>query len=119
MGYMKHDAIVVTSWSDTAIDEAAERARHLRLDVLGPSMAATNGYRSMLVCPDGSKEGWTESEIHDGRRTEFIEWLNSQRYDDGSTSLHWVAVSYSADDEEASITTHAWAAPLTAGKAER
>jgi hypothetical protein len=111
MGYIRHDAIVVTSWNDEAIEAAAAKALDLRLDALGPSGPTTNGYRSMLVCPDGSNEGWPESEAGESRRMVFIEWLNSQRYEDGSTPLSWVALSYGSDDEGAEIRGHAWMSP--------
>ena len=101
MGYMRHDAIVVTSWNSEAIVAAGDEARELGLDVLGPSSIATNGIRTMLVCPDGSKEGWEESADGDRKRERFLAYLNSIRYEDGSSCLTWVANSYSSDDEAA------------------
>lgn len=112
MGYMRHDAIVVTSWNSEAIEEAASVARKLGLQVLGPSDCAMNLTRTLLVCPDGSKEGWEESDAFDAKRSEYIEYLNSVRYDDNSSSLSWVALSYSSDDRDAKITAHTWQVPL-------
>lgn len=108
MGYMKHDAIVVTSWNGEAIFEAAAKARGIGLQVVGPSDKVANGYRSFLVCPDGSKEGWEESCRFDLKRAEYIEYLNKIRYEDGSSCLHWVALEYSQDDQNAKITAHTW-----------
>ena len=62
MGYMRHDAIVVTSWKREVLDVVAAKARELGLKVLGPSAGVTNGIATFLVCPDGSKEGWEESD---------------------------------------------------------
>jgi len=108
MGYVRHNAIVVTSWSEGLIAEAAEVASAKGLRVLGPSDKATNMYRSMLVCPDGSKEGWEESDANDQRRKEFRQWLRDKAHEDGSTSLEWVEISYGNDDVGAEIIATAW-----------
>lgn len=71
MGYMRHNAIVVTSWKEEAIKEAAAMAEKIGLLVIRQSEEAVNGYRSLLVCPDGSKEGWDESDRGDERREGF------------------------------------------------
>ena len=112
MGYMRHDAIVVTSWKSEVIEEAATKARECGLEVLGPSGVATNGIRTLLVCPDGSKEGWDESDAFDAKRAAYIEYLNGVRYEDNSSCLSWVALAYSNDDCEAEITAHTWQVPM-------
>jgi len=112
MGYIKHDAIIVTSWDGDLLQEAAKKAQQCGLRIIGPSGEAFNGYKSMLVCPDGSKEGWTESDEGDSKRADFIEYLNSIRHKDNSSPLEWVAVSYGSDDWDAKITAHAWQVPL-------
>lgn len=112
MGYMRHDAIVVTSWKRAAIEEAAEKARALGLEVLGPSAEVTNGISTLLVCPDGSKEGWDESDAFDAKRAAYLGYLNGVRYEDNSSCLSWVALAYGSDDREAAITAHAWQVPL-------
>lgn len=108
MGYIRHNAIIVTSWKKEAIDEAISKAVELDMTVIGPSDKVTNGYKSIMICPDGSKEGWRESDIGDERRSLYRQWLDSQKYDDGSTNLDWVEVVYSGDDKDASIEYHAW-----------
>ena len=112
MGYMKHDAIVISSWDNEAIKEAADMAREYGLEVLGPSTTVTNGIRTLLICPDGSKEGWEESNAFDIKRASYLAYLNSIRYDDNSSCLSWVAISYSNDDREALITAHTWQTPV-------
>lgn len=112
MGYMRHDAIVVTSWKSEAIEEAAAKARECGLEVIGPSGVVTNGIRTLLVCPDGSKEGWDESDKFDGKRAKFLEYLNGVRYEDSSSCLSWVALAYGSDDSEAVVTAHAWQVPM-------
>lgn len=108
MGHILHHAIVVTSWSDVAIEAAAIAAREAGCRVIGPSEAAINGYRSILVCPDGSKSGWADSDDGDGCRDQFISYLRSCRYKDGSSSMEWVEVAYGGDDRTAEVSRHEW-----------
>ena len=112
MGYIRHDAIVVTSSKDEAIEEAAAKARDQGLEVLGPSARATNGIRTLLVCPDGNNEGWAESDAFDAKRARFLEYLNGVRYEDNSSCLSWVALAYGSDDAAAEITAHTWQVPV-------
>lgn len=106
MGLIRHHAIVVTATYDTRadggehgehwIDRAYRQASivfpaHL---ITPPNDQATNSTYSFLVVPDGSKEGWEESDAGDGRRKLFVEWLQSQAYGDGSSPLTWVEVVY-------------------------
>jgi hypothetical protein len=103
MGYIQHDAIVVTSNNAEAIQEAACKAKDLGLQVLGPSVPLMNGYQSLLLCPDGSKEGWKESNKFNELREAFIVYLRAH-----TNLLDWVALEYSDDGNCAKITEHAW-----------
>lgn len=99
MGYMRHHAIVVTGWDPEVVRCARELATtifngHGITEVVGPLV---NGYYTFLVPPDGSKEGWDESGVGDGRRAEFIEGLKQFDY------LDWVEVQYGDDDMETKI----------------
>ena len=108
MGYIKHHAIVVTSWDDKTIEKAWWKAHEFGCNpskIVGPY---TNGYGSFLIPPDGSKEGWTGSYDGDAARHCFKNWLNTQGYDDDSTSLEWVEVSYGSDDGKAEVTDSTW-----------
>lgn len=96
MGYIRHDAIIVTSWNAEYLHAAAEKAKEIGLQIVGPSKPAMNGTTTFLVCPDGSKEGWEESDAGDAKRAAFLNYLNGQRYEDNSSSLSWVALSYSS-----------------------
>lgn len=104
MGYMRHHAIIVTSslpdreMGADYIDLAHAKAVELGMSVTSVTDEVTNGYRSFLIAPDGSKEGWGESDAGDSRRAAMIEYLDSQRYDDGSSPLDWVVVQF-GDDE--------------------
>lgn len=110
MGYMRHNAIVVTTWSDERLEQFAMFATEqgARLLVQAPIAAGMNGYRSALVCPDGSKEGWDTSNNGDMVRAAIRKWLAEQRYDDGSSAFEWVEIAYGCDDSEAVIEHSEW-----------
>jgi hypothetical protein len=98
MGYSRHHAIVVTSWDEKHIELAHAKAREIFGDhvteILPP---ATNGYRTFLIGPDGSKEWWPESDAGDKRRAEFRQWVE--------TSKMWLdAAEMQYHDEE----SHLW-----------
>lgn len=103
MGYMRHHAIVVTSSAPELIKAAYTRAVELGMSVTGMTPEVINGYSSFLVAPDGSKEGWAESDAGDLRRDQFTAWLDGQRYADDSTSLGWVEVQFDDDEHETAI----------------
>jgi hypothetical protein len=94
MGTMIHDAIVVTSWKTDLLRQAAQVATTLGLLVVGPHEPVINAISTFVVCPDGSKEGWAASYAGDELRNKFVEWLDKQRYEDGSSALAWVAIRY-------------------------
>ncbi len=119
MGYVRHDVIVVTSWKRQAVEKSAAKAREIGLIVVGPGASATNGYWTMLVCPDGSKEGWAESDAYDFKRSIYLDYLNGVRCEDNSSCLEWVALAYGSDDRKATITAHAWQAYRVRGKNKR
>jgi hypothetical protein len=65
-----------------------------------------NGFQSFFIPPDGSKEGWDDSNIGDLQRETMINWLNEQAYEDGSTPFRWVEVQYGDDDKVSKIVRH-------------
>lgn len=76
MGYSIHHSIVVVSWQVDAIAEAHKEA----VRILGATASEVvrspmNSVFSFFVGPDGSKEGWPESDAGDTKRDEFIAWL--------------------------------------------
>jgi len=97
MGYIMHHAIVVTSWKKEAIDDAHDKADSLGLLITPVVEGKLNGYRSFLVCPDGSKEGWADSDEGDVQRGLFVEWLRSQCCEDGGSYVDWTEVNYGED----------------------
>jgi len=121
MGYMRHDTIVVITWSKELAKRAHDEARRLfdigsmgGADCMVTPIFETsiNGQRAFYVLPDGSKEGWGPSDEGDSARSAFISWLDEQRHEDGSTSLHWVALAVGADDESDTRIAAKWSSKL-------
>lgn len=90
MGTISHNAIIVTDNSLEWLAKAAAKARELGAIVLGPSEPGTNNYRTLVLCPDGSKEGWETSDAGNRCRDAFVEWLRLQREE----YPEWVEVCY-------------------------
>ena len=113
MGTIVHHAIVITSWKNEALDDLVQFASDAGAVVIGPSSESVNGYRTVTVCPDGSKEGWADSNLGDATRAKIKEWLRAKRYDDDeSSALEWVEVAYGndmhAEGEAAQIEDSEW-----------
>lgn len=106
MGYIRHHAIVVTSWEEKSLKDAYNIACDIFPIVTEITEKTINGYSSFFIPPDGSKEGWDESEDGNKRRDEFIEYLDTQRWGDGSTCLKWIEIQYGDDDGINKITRH-------------
>lgn len=100
MGYERHHALIITSWDEDHIKAAHDKAQRTfeRCPVSDVTEGVTNDYRSFAVFPDGSKEGWATSDDGDRERTEYIAWLRTQEYDDGSSPLSWALVQFGDDD---------------------
>src|SRR5947208_3455939 len=98
MGHIRHHMIVVTSFSDTELRSAKERADALFPAVTDIVESPLNGFRSFFIAPDGSKEGWEDSDAGDQQRSEFVDYLRTFAYEDGSSSLTWAEVQYGDDD---------------------
>lgn len=105
MGYIRHHTIVVTSWDEKLIKEIHETAQDIFEWVSPISPQAQNGYRSFFVPPDGSKEGWPESEVGDANRACFVQYLKDMAYADGSTAASWVESQYDDDNHEAKVVS--------------
>lgn len=112
MGIVVHRAIVVTSWKESLLIELANRARALDVEVLGPSAAVLNGYRTLVLCPCGSNEGWADDAANRDARCELKDWMDTQRYEDGSTSLEWTEIAYGNDmvgrEFQSAVTDDTW-----------
>ncbi len=103
MSYMRHNAVLVTSFSKKLIEQAHIYAVDVFGDVTSIVESKVNGYLTFLVPPDGSKEGWKESNEGNEQRDKFITWLHSQAYEDRSNPFSWVEVQYGDDELETII----------------
>lgn len=101
MGWIKHNAIIVTGWDAYGTDYSDDRRKknitsiHKSVvDTIGKEWVSelspeyVNGYRSFCVFPDGSKEGWEASDKGDSRRDSVVQILTEIGYTD------WVEVEY-------------------------
>jgi len=113
MGYDRHHIIVVTTYDRKKAIWAREEAlaifdkeMHLAQErIVSPIfISPINCWGTFFICPDGSNEGWGESDEGDEKRKKFIDWLDSQRYEDGSSPYDWAEVQYGDDEYETKIT---------------
>lgn len=108
MGYIAHDAVVVTVSDyvyNGATDEIvmpdveafkASMPEELRPLLVGPIPAVINGGATYFFAPDGSKEGWETSDLAEEWRERFID-LFTATYGDGSSPFAMVAVRFGGD----------------------
>ncbi len=108
MGYIAHHAIVVTCWSEEKIKAAHDKATKLHCLPTPLADEQLNGFRSFLIPPDGSKEGWEESDAGDARRSAFKKWLRAQAYADGSSPFEWFEAKFGNDDRQVEIIDNQW-----------
>ena len=102
MGYLRRHAIVVTG--DDYKESADILAAHAKATEIFPWVSEicppqVNGERSFYIPPDGSKEGWGESDEGDKRRDAFVTWLQGF-----SGCAQWVEVCYAEDEPDTRVT---------------
>lgn len=101
MGYFRHDAIIVQGEDRNGIEIAHEHAVNVfaltTVKVTEITPAVINASRAFLIAPDGSKEGWTESDEGDRTREVYLEFLEQ---DERVQLLDWVRVNFGGDEKE-------------------
>ena len=97
MGYIKHECVITVLY-DRDVPEVAEveelrqamaaaseslhpRGSGLENWLLGPARGI-NGYTTYVFAPDGSKEGWEDSDIADEFRARFLEIVKRSKWAD-------------------------------------
>ena len=97
MGTMNHNTVIATTWDNKEI----ERVRHWiatlnekNRSLFLISKRGLNNYRTIVMTPDKSKEGWSESEEGNAIRALFITELKKGDYSDGSSSWQYVEIGY-------------------------
>ena len=98
MGMIQHKVMVVTG-SDYGrykpLSRAHNKAKKLFAGLVSRRIRGlTNGYESFLVASCGSQLGWSEDSLHQERLDNFIEFLESLKYEDGSTSVGYVYATF-------------------------
>lgn len=105
MGYMAHNAIIVTGWDPKRVEAARAKALEIfdARQVTNIVTGVVNSYDSFLVGPDGSKEGWPDSKKGDENRAAFLAVLRAMF--DGGDFIEWVEMRYGGDEKQyASVT---------------
>lgn len=93
MGYIRYHAIAVTSRNEDLIKKAHKRATQIFKGRTSSIIESdVNSYQSFFIAPDGSQEGWRESNIGDVQRTTFKDWINEQAFEDGSNSIFFLRI---------------------------
>lgn len=101
MGYERHNAIIVTGFSEERLAPARQKAEDLGLRVSGIVESNINGFVSFLIAPDGSKKGWEDAAVGETRRAEWVAW--TQDPENKALYLDWVHIDYGGDGDEATI----------------
>ena len=94
---IQHDSIIATTWDRDVFRRFEEWLKSRSEDeqslvIRGGSWI--NSYKTFVVLPDGSKEGWEESEKGNAFRKAVIHRLEADCYSDGSSPWSWVEVSF-------------------------
>ena len=91
MGYIVHHTISVTSMHAALISEARSFAIGLGAQVSELVHSQLNGFYTFVIAPDGSKEGWEDSDAGDERRGVIKTWLRAR------VGLAWFEVAHPED----------------------
>lgn len=111
MGYIRHDAILAMTFDDYSGKVMKEKIKKINLlkekmekddfdsgIILGP-FKGINGYITFVYAPDGSKEGWEESDKSDKFRGEFTQIFNG-------TFDSYISLTFGGDDFGISCEFH-------------
>ena len=107
MGYDRHHAIVVTAFreEDIVAAHAKALATFHEYQVSPIQKAPVNDWWTFFVGPDGSKEGWSDSDAGDEARANFVSWI-AARYETGGFYADWAELQYGDDHGECKIVRH-------------
>ena len=97
MGTKNHNAILATTWNEEEVARIIKWVESLKSDdsylfLFGP--ATINHQITVIMVPDGSKEGWAESDAGDVLRKNFIAEIEKGNYEDNSSPWDWIEVGY-------------------------
>lgn len=110
MGYIKHEAIIVTGFNLAHVRLARRYAKGIydTWAVVSPVMKSPiNGYASFFIAPDGSKMGWQDDSLGNQLRDMVRLWVleaSRGKFTKGKPIyLDLVEVRYGGDDPEARV----------------
>lgn len=96
MGVENNNAVIATTWNREEVKRIRQWVEELTnmksLFLFGEE--EINGKTTVVMVPDGSKEGWVESDAGDALRDRFIAELEKANYDDGSNPWKFVEVGF-------------------------
>lgn len=102
MGYIKHHTIIVTDWNDD-IKITHQKAVEIFGQLVSPIIPGlVNNQASFFVAPDGSKEGWLDSDKCNDNRDKFITYMLSEGRGD------FAEVIFGGDDDIESVLRSRW-----------
>jgi len=101
MGYMLHHTIVVLTGNRATVVGLHKIATNLGLCPSYIHESMVNEYYSFFIPPDGSKEGWPESNAMDKAREEFIREIKSLGW-----QASWFHAEFAGDDRQYNILDH-------------
>lgn len=103
MGLIQHHAVLATTWSEDEVSRIRKWVDEIALRGVGGYDPRSrflfgdrqiNGFVTVVLAPDGSNEGWDDSDFGDTIRYEFIQAIRLAEYDDGSSPWDWIEVGY-------------------------
>jgi len=97
MGIIQHNSIIVSG--NTAFEEDFQKVYDFANNLFGSLVTPIittdlNRYTFFFVAPDGSKEGWAESDSGDENRKQLCDYIDSLVFEDGSNGINYVDVSH-------------------------
>jgi hypothetical protein len=90
MGMINHNVVIATGWQESDFEEITTWINQLKekdQKLFTVSQKQINGYFTIYCGPDGSKEGWDDSNRGDDIREKFIFKLNKGYWS-------WIEVGY-------------------------
>jgi len=112
--YAAEDAAAKPSAESFAKADAAEnaaiaaraKAEEIGLECSEIVESPINGYKSFMITPDGSKEGWEASDKGIAMRAEWVAWMRGHdREEEPCMWVDWAHVNFGGDEPEGSTLT--------------
>ena len=113
MGYIKHQAVIAVVIDDRGDVDQLRRQLAELIDepfinrsaeqlLVGPTPSLVNGYVTYALLPDGSKEGWSTSDLGDRARQIFIDHFRAL-----GSSTQVIEVSFDGDSVTSAVDVSA------------